>query len=73
VIHTHVHDMSPEGQTHWPLDGGRVPLARNARLLRRAGYRGLYCLELSPDRFQGRKPVAAAFLEGLRLLAGAAS
>jgi hypothetical protein len=69
VIHTHVHDLGPSGATHWPLGSGRVPLKDYARALRRAGYRGVYCLELSPERFHPQVRADRALLESIRLLA----
>ncbi len=68
VVHTHVHGVGESGQTHWPLEGGGVPLGRFTSILRAAGYGGLYALELSPARFDGRRPVRPAFEESLASL-----
>lgn len=69
VIHAHVHDLGPEGATHWPLGSGRVPLRDCASALQRAGYRGVYCLELSPEKFYRAVKLENVVLENLRLLA----
>lgn len=71
VIHTHVHDLGPDGSTHWPLGRGSVPLERNAELLSRAGFRGLYCLELNPERFQLQARVDTALRDSLQRLEAA--
>ncbi len=52
VIHTHIHDLGGNNQTHWPLGRGKVPLDEFVRALRGAGYPGVYNLELSPGRFK---------------------
>lgn len=52
VIHTHIHAVSPGGQTHFPLAGdNRLPLASNLDAL---GWRygGVLDLELSFERFR---------------------
>jgi sugar phosphate isomerase/epimerase len=51
VIHTHIHDLSPEDKTHWPLSEGVVPLKSNCELLQSIGYDGVYNLELDPPRY----------------------
>jgi sugar phosphate isomerase/epimerase len=51
VAHTHIHDLAPSGETHWPLTEGRVPLDAYAAALRDADYAGVWNLELSPERF----------------------
>ena len=51
VIHTHIHDLGPDGRTHWIFKENRVPLAKNISQLKDAGYSGIYNLELSFDRF----------------------
>jgi sugar phosphate isomerase/epimerase len=71
VIHTHIHDLGPSGETHWPLSCGRVPLKENVRTLRRAEYRGVYCLELSPERFHPQVRADRALLESIRLVSEA--
>jgi sugar phosphate isomerase/epimerase len=51
AIHTHIHDLGPDGRTHWIFKENRVPLADNVSQLKDAGYSGIYNLELSFDRF----------------------
>jgi sugar phosphate isomerase/epimerase len=68
VIHTHIHGVGPSGRTHLPLTSGRLPTARYAAALLGRGYRGTFCLELSPERFSSEEPVAPAFLESIGLL-----
>ena len=51
TVHTHIHDLSGTGQTHWPLTKGVVPLGTFVEALVGAGYGGIYNLELSPARF----------------------
>jgi hypothetical protein len=53
IIHTHIHDISPDGKTHWPLTMGTVPLAEYMGLLKEHNYTGLYVLEFQPQRFAG--------------------
>lgn len=57
IIHTHIHDMSPDGKTHWPLTMGTVPLAESMGLLKEHNYTGLYVLEFQPLRFAGHGDV----------------
>lgn len=71
VIHTHIHDLGPSGATHWPLGADGLPLGAYTATLRRAGYRGVYCLELSPERFHKQIRVDRALLESIRLLSEA--
>ncbi len=51
VMHTHIHGLGPQGETHWPLDGRDAALERMIAVLARRGYSGIYNLELSPERF----------------------
>ena len=51
VVHTHIHDLGPDGRTHWPFRENRVPVERFMGLLKEHGYTGIYNLELSFDRF----------------------
>ena len=55
AIHTHIHDLGPDGRTHWIFKENRVPLADFVKRLKAAGYEGVYNLELSFDRFAGEK------------------
>jgi len=51
VIHTHIHDLGPAGETHWMFKENQVPLYENVKLLQSYNYRGVYNLELSFNRF----------------------
>jgi sugar phosphate isomerase/epimerase len=51
VIHTHIHDLSPEYQTHWPLLYGNVPVGKYLKLLAQGHFKGILNLELIYDRF----------------------
>ena len=55
VTHTHIHDLGPDGRTHWIFKENKVPLAENVSRLIEAGYSGIYNLELSFDRFASEK------------------
>ena len=48
VIHAHVHAF--DGATHRPLASGMAPLKRWVAMLTGENYRGVYNLELSPNR-----------------------
>lgn len=51
VIHVHVHDLSPDGDTHWPLTANCPHLKAGIRRLNISGYTGIYNLELYPGRW----------------------
>jgi len=68
VSHTHIHDLNTDGQTHWPLTEGRIPLKENIRKLEQTGYRGIYNLELASDRFAHEKNAAANILKSISIL-----
>lgn len=51
VRQTHIHDLSSQGQTHWPLREGVVPVQELCEWLHRHGYSGVYNLEIAPERF----------------------
>jgi sugar phosphate isomerase/epimerase len=51
VIQTHIHDVSDEGRTHFPLTHAKVPLERFNTLLLDAGYTGCFNLEMALDRW----------------------
>ena len=51
AIHTHIHDLGPDGRTHWIFKENKVPLADYVEQLKNVGYSGIYNLELSFDRF----------------------
>jgi len=62
VTHTHIHDIGPGGDTHWPLTQGVVPVSQYVERLLSAGYEGILNLELSEERYAGQVDPA----EGLR-------
>lgn len=67
VIHSHVHDMAPGGDTHWPLTDNPL-LARSIRRLADTGYPGVYTLELSPTRWPSGTAARAKALESIQRL-----
>ena len=72
VIHTHIHDLN--GRTHFPLGTGSLPLDGYLALLCEAGYRGVYNLELEPERWAEQYPdVRARYIASVRTLRGALS
>lgn len=52
VTHTHIHDIGPDGSTHWFFKENIVPLDEYIQKLKSADYRGVYNLELSFSRFR---------------------
>jgi len=71
AIHTHIHDLYPgTDATHWPLTCGTIPIFNNVKLLKESGYKGLYNLELSPERFKGQD-IMGAFSASIDILAKA--
>jgi len=68
TIHTHIHDLGPDGKTHWPFLENRVPLEQYTDLLRAAGYGGVYNLELSFDRFSGEPDIRGCLKNSIRQL-----
>jgi sugar phosphate isomerase/epimerase len=71
VIHTHIHGVGPTGRTHWPLNRSRLPLAQYVAALLDRGYRGVFTLELSPERYRAEGPVGPSFLDSILLLKNA--
>ena len=51
VIHSHVHDLSADGDTHWPLAEDCSHLRSGIDLLEAKGYTGIFNLELYPRRW----------------------
>lgn len=47
VTHVHVHDLSPQGEDHYPLLFDNAPYRNSLRRLRRAGYAGPLILEVN--------------------------
>jgi sugar phosphate isomerase/epimerase len=52
VLQTHMHDLSPHGQTHWSLRENVVPLQEFCQWLHQHEYKGVYNLEIDPYRFK---------------------
>lgn len=52
VIHTHIHDVSQNNETHWPLNTGQIPLNYYVKALQSINYNGFYTLEIYPERFR---------------------
>jgi sugar phosphate isomerase/epimerase len=53
VIHTHIHDLSEKGTTHFPLTYGKTPLRDCIAFLDEAGYQGYLNFEPGIDRWPG--------------------
>lgn len=68
VIHTHIHDMGPNGGTHWPLTCGTVPLVDYLKLLKKADYSELFIIELQPRKFADTGSVQELILSSIRIL-----
>jgi len=65
VVHTHVHDLSPEGDTHWPLTESCPHLASGISRLEASGYTGIYNLELYPTRWGAQQDVKDSMLRSV--------
>jgi sugar phosphate isomerase/epimerase len=68
VIHTHIHDLSSEGQTHWPLTSGNVPVEEYVKLLAARQFNGVLNLELNYDRFKASINAKQAISASLKKL-----
>ena len=68
VIHTHVHGLSPEGDTHWPLTEGCPPVASNVGRLEACAFRGIYNLELYPTRWAAQQDTRNGILRSVSRL-----
>lgn len=53
LIHTHIHDILPNGKTHGPLLNTDGYVQKSLRMIKDSGYQGVYNLELYPDRWEG--------------------
>lgn len=68
AVHTHIHGLNSDGQTHHPLTPGcGLPLCENALALGE-NYAGEYHLELIPKRFDGVMKPSEAVRASLRFL-----
>lgn len=68
VIHTHIHDISPGGETHWPLTEKVVPLTDFVSSLKGTNYTGTYNLELRPERWQNVIDAKTGIFESISIL-----
>ena len=68
VIHTHIHDLSPEGKTHWALRDSCPHLEAGVACLETHGYAGIYNLELYPNRWKPKENVKSALLRSVKRL-----
>jgi sugar phosphate isomerase/epimerase len=57
VYHTHIHGLSTEGQTHWPLSEDCGYLVSDISRLDSYGFDGVYNLELYPTRWAAQQDV----------------
>ena len=68
IIHTHLHDLAPDGQTHWPLTERRIPLGTYIGALSALNYQGVYNIELYPSRWAAVRDVKESILASLDIL-----
>jgi len=68
VIHTHVHGLSPDGDTHRPLIESSLHVASGISQLRSFAYGGTYNLELFPRRWGAEKTVRGEVLGSILCL-----
>lgn len=68
VIHTHIHGLSPSGQTHWPLGQHSLHVESWLQSLLRCGYEGVLNLELDPVRFKDNLDVKGGVLDSIKFL-----
>lgn len=63
VIHAHIHDVGPDGRTHWPVLASDGYVKDCIDILRSSGYEGVYNLELSPFRWGVSPKECRAYVE----------
>ncbi len=68
VIHTHIHDVSTDGQTHWPLTEGNIPLNDFVSKLKAQNYEGTYNMELYPERWHRVRNIQAGIFDSISIL-----
>ena len=68
VNHTHVHGLSMEGDTHWPLTTASTHVASAIGDLQSVRYEGAYNLELYPTRWGTEHRVREEILASIELL-----
>ncbi|HBG02177.1 MAG TPA: hypothetical protein DDW87_11480 [Firmicutes bacterium] len=72
AIHTHIHDIMPDGRTHGPLLKTEGYIKQCLDILRENGYQGAYNLELYPIRWPGttqdRKDALTSSIKNLSIM-----
>lgn len=68
VIHTHIHDLSPDGETHWPLTEGVIPLNDFVSRLKERNYKGTYNMELYPERWHKVRDIQSGIFDSISIL-----
>lgn len=68
TLNTHIHDLSKTGQTHWPLTELNLPLHKYINELKKAGYKGVYNLELELNRWRNKISIEKGVFESISLL-----
>lgn len=68
VIHTHIHDLGRNNQTHWPLSMGTLPLDFYMEQLKSVSYDGYHTLEIYPERFINVVPAREKMLKSIDIL-----
>jgi sugar phosphate isomerase/epimerase len=68
VIHTHVHGIAPDGDTHWPLIDSFSHIREGIQQLKAYGYSGTYNLELYPERWGQVLLVSKGVLDSIDIL-----
>lgn len=70
TIHTHLHGLAPDGDTHRPLIGSSSHIESAISQLRSFGYNGTYNLELYPTRWGVGSDVRDGILDSILCLQG---
>ncbi|MBI9101065.1 MAG: sugar phosphate isomerase/epimerase [Spirochaetales bacterium] len=65
TVHTHIHDLGPNGKTHWPIKENKVPFRDYISRLQTAEYNGIYNLELSFSRFKDEENGKTLILDSI--------
>ncbi|MCF7914044.1 MAG: sugar phosphate isomerase/epimerase [Spirochaetaceae bacterium] len=68
VVHTHIHDLNSNGQTHWPLVTGNLPLKFYLQKLQSVAYNQYHTLELYPERFIDTLSADITMFESIEIL-----
>lgn len=73
VINTHVHEIGPDGKTHWPLSGPSDAIQSSLDRLKKVRYSGYLILELHPHRYAHLLDLGDAVLSSASYLQEAVS